>query len=215
MKSMCLALVLAALAGCASSPSPASVDPAEVRYDGRTAEEWAMVLREAPRLEDDGESAALLQAGVDAFAAMGAPAAPALEPLFLDEHDATRYAAANALARLGSEGSVVAPALRPLLAEEGNSSLRLAALRALKAIGRQAQPLMDAAMALLDDPDVPVRVAAIEAVAAMRQMGTFHPAKRRLEELASRDHHHDVRRAAMRALGVSRHQLPPRETPIR
>jgi len=202
------------ISACQSAePKPQPAEP--VSYDGRSAREWAQVLEEAPKLESTAESAALLQSAVDAFAVMKGPAVHELRPLLQAERDVTRYAAVTALRRIGEPAAPLAGALLPLLEDRSNMNLRLAALRALAAMGTAARDHRSAAAELLDDPYPVVRIAAIRAVTEMGSSDWPTPIETKIRELAVRDYDGSVRRSARRALGEERYQLPEPRSPIR
>lgn len=159
----------------------------------------AVAAAEAP-----GAPSARRQALLEA-SARGAEALPVLQQGLQDENPVVQRTAARLLADLG------APAQAALLEGWKNSDpvVRQTALKGLLRLGLEGQePILGEALA---DPDVAVRLLAVQALASQRSRP---PAAEALLKLAAGDDHDRIRAVASRALWPFHRDVTPlRERP--
>jgi HEAT repeat protein len=138
--------------------------------------------RMAPR-----EPAAVVPAGV----------VPALAKLLKDDNRDVFVTALAALERYGPNAKDAVPALGEVVKNDGEAGLRLAAIRALLAVGTDARRASDELRDALAAPDTPVRAAAAR---ALGRLGATEPATKEALRKALADPDASVREAASEAL---------------
>ncbi len=141
-------------------------DP-KTRAGGTLAVGWmdpsghALLPELAARLGDD--DASVRSAAFESFRQLGDRGVDALRPELSNERSAARQQAAQLLGELGTAAASALPALGERISDQ-DAAVRAAVVRALASIAPDDGPTRSTVLASLQDPEAPVRVAALESL---------------------------------------------------